>query len=322
MNETFQNITNDLVVKYLRMWPTRGDQTFELSLSYGVTVGLTALAGGTACILLFLASCGLCCCRNCKCCPNKCAKCITCCFNLRRRRGRKQDHARLNAAYVSIAVFFFAVSIIGLFCSFYGLLQTMQQLRVLLSLVGSVSRVAVRLLFALQDVFRAFVLIVPDLFDFVVGLVPYLFRLASDVVGIINSSTNLTLTIPINENFTENLMRFNLSGVNLTGTVVGNVTGNVENFIDTFLGIACLIPQVANATNLAILAIIIIGEGLSMAGSLICIAALLRSKRPLLMGGLAVLFAGSAACMACFGISTPLSVWVDDLCFTVRRSTQ
>lgn len=120
---------------------------------------------------------------------------MDCCFNCKRRRGRKTDHPRLNSAFVVIGVFLFSVAVIGLFCSFYGLLQTMVQVKDVVILGADVARVASRLVIALQEVFNTFIMILPDVVDFMLGLLPYIEGIAEEVVTVLNMVTNQNYTL-------------------------------------------------------------------------------------------------------------------------------
>lgn len=66
----------------------------------------------------------------------------------------------------------------------------------------------------------------------------------------------------------------------------------ISGYLNDFLAILCIIPPIANGVNLAILSVIMVGEGLAISGSVICLIALIRSKQPLLISGLVVLFVG------------------------------
>ncbi len=149
---------------------------------------------------------------------------------------------------------------------------------------------------------------IPDVLQFTYELI---------VNNVVPALGNATLAVPPIPN------RTSLNGTNaamaleqaqaLVRSLVGRVTTVVERVRD----VACLFPPVALGVDLALIATMIIGQGVCVAGCLVCGVALIRSKRGLLAAGMVLVFVGCGISLISFALSAPMSVWVDDACFTV-----
>lgn len=71
----------------------------------------------------------------------------------------------------------------------------MVQVKDVVILGADVARVASRLVIALQEVFNTFIMILPDVVDFMLGLLPYIEGIAEEVVTVLNMVTNQNYTL-------------------------------------------------------------------------------------------------------------------------------
>ena len=212
--------------------------------------------------------------------------------------------------WLGVCLFLVACAIVGLFVSLYGLLTASNSLSAVAAILAQVARLAGAAARGVQDIATGMTEAVPDLVLFARNLV------ANNVV---RGSGMLA-----NASFVQQL---NVSSLNATSVdaalehataIVTDVLGAVAGVVTTVREVACLFPVVSLATDLALIATMIIGQGVCVAGCLLCGAALIRSKRGLLAAGMALVFLGCAISLLSFALSAPLSVWVDDACFTVN----
>jgi hypothetical protein len=103
-----------------------------------------------------------------------------------------------------------------------------------------------------------------------------------------------------------------------TTILVETYYGAVIGYVETAQTIACLAPTLLIGMNLVLFLLVLFGQGIAIAGCLIVIVGLMRSKYSLATAGFVVIATGAILALICFAVSTPLSVVIDDTCYTVN----
>ena len=286
----------NFISKYSRLWPVRGSQTFEFSLSYGVSVGLIALAGVSSALLLLAISVAVCCCRcscvRCLCCTcSGCSDCHDGCMRCRRRKNRKQDRRGIFFVWLTGMLVLFAMTGAALFVSLFGMLDAAHSLSRIGPLVLNLSRIASVAATAILEFPSWLQEMVPSADEFLRALID-------------------NVVVPILE----------LAGVDVSSTaeIVRGVFSDINRYVSLTRDIACIIPPVLIGSNMGLMILIILGQGIAIAGCAVSVVALLRGKRDLIASGFLILFSGLIFALFSFAFTTPVSVWIDDGCYTTN----
>ena len=277
-----------LLTPYARLWAGRAAE-LRLARGYGVGVALLALPGLLAALVAVVAAAV-------QCCPCRCPRCPP-----PRPRARARLRPRRAALWTGALVGLLLAALAALWLSFAGVVRAGTALQNLDEVLSPIADFAYRVaVFIIRYV------------DIIVEAAPVIEDVLRDLAFELVLPTAISLGLQLNLANAEDATDYWTAYINA-------ILGQTQSVLYAMRDALCLLPSLLVGTHSGLIMLVLLGQGVAMAGGGILIVAILRGKRNAVAVGTIVLLSGLAIALITFGLSTPMSVGMDDACYTLHR---